>query len=153
MNTVRLDQQEYKKPLITLQQKLNKNEIEDKLYDYEEVKDISKVKLQTHIRYFIFKEDPVKHNIKKLFRLGGYLVNKENADKYVVLSNGKNTWSVQVKNTIFYRKLDSQDIIDKYTDQIADLKLEVENLNEKVIKYKKELGRLRKLLDNNRIKY
>jgi hypothetical protein len=125
---------------------MTKEEVNDKLYDYVEVKNIKDVKLNTHVRYFVFKEDKKTNNIKKLFRLGGYLVNKETADKYVVLSNGKNTWSVQTDKTIFYRKLDSQEIMDKYDGQL-------EELENKLIKYKKELGRLRKILDDNKIKY
>lgn len=143
MNTTRLadNMKTYKKPLITLQDKLTDKEIADKLFDYEEVNNISSVKLNTHVRYFILKK-----NKKKLFRLGGYLINKENSDKYVVLSNGQSTWSVQVKDTIFYRKLDSQEIMDKFNDQIDEL-------NDKLIKYKIELGRLRKILDKSNIKY
>ena len=146
MNTERLNKDKYNRPLITLQDKLSQDEVNDKLFDYVEVDDISKVKLNTHIRYFILKTDAKTKKTTKLFRLGGYLINKENANKYIVLSNGKNTWSVQTLDTIFYRKLDSQEIMDKYENQIL-------NLNNKLIKYKKELGRLRKILEKNNIKY
>lgn len=146
MNTERLELSNYNRPKITLQEKMTQEEINDKLFDYIEVKNIKDVKLNTHVRYFIFKNDAKTNNIKKLFRLGGYLTNKENANKYVVLSNGKNTWSVQTDKTIFYRKLESQEIMDNFQGKIDELET-------KLIKYKKELGRLRKILDDNRIKY
>lgn len=58
MNTTRLadNMKTYKKPLITLQDKLTDKEIADKLFDYVEVNNISSVKLNTHVRYFIIKK-------------------------------------------------------------------------------------------------
>jgi hypothetical protein len=134
----------YRRPKTTLQDKLTYDEIKEKLKNYEKVENIVDIPLYTHLRYIEVKEVNGKKEYK--FRLGGYLINKENSDKYVVLSNGQSTWSVQVKDTIFYRKLDSQEIMDKFNDQIDEL-------NDKLIKYKIELGRLRKILDKSNIKY
>ncbi len=37
--------------------------------------------------------------------------NKLNADKYVMISNGTNTWSVQVKDTVFFKKMSHKEEI------------------------------------------
>lgn len=66
MNTERLELSHYNRPRITLQEKMTKEEVNDKLYDYVEVKNIKDVKLNTHVRYFVFKEDKKTNNIKKL---------------------------------------------------------------------------------------
>ena len=48
--------------LKTLQDKLTKEEIKEKLEDYIEVEDINKVPLNTHIRYFSIKNGNKKKN-------------------------------------------------------------------------------------------
>ena len=64
----------------TLTDKLSAEEIKEKLEDYIEVEDISKVPLNTHIRYFTEKINE-KGKKTKAFRMGGFLVNKNNYDK------------------------------------------------------------------------
>lgn len=96
----------YKRPLVTAQEKLTADEISSKLEGYEKVDDINDVPINTHMRYFIKKDNTM------IFRTGGFLYNKQNSDKYIILSNGKNTWSVQIKDTIFYRKLSHKEEID-----------------------------------------
>lgn len=108
----------YKRPKKTLQEQLSADEITEKLQGYTKVDDISEVPLNTHIRYFT-KDD----NGNKVFRLGGFLHKKNNADTYVMLSNGKSVWSVQIKNTIFYKKLSHKEEIDALTD-LYEKKLE-----------------------------
>ena len=96
----------YKRPKTTYQEKLSREQIEDKLQGYEKVDDISEVPLNTHIRYFIEQKDG-----SQLFRTGGFLQNKQNPEKYIMLSNGKNVWSVQVANTVFFKKMSQKDEI------------------------------------------
>ena len=90
----------YKRPKITYQEQLSADEIKEKLEGYEQVKDIGEVPLNTHIRYFITKEDG-----SQVFRTGGFLHHKLNADTYIMLTNGKNVWSVQVEGAVFFRKM------------------------------------------------
>lgn len=148
----------YKRPKTTYQDTLSKAEINDKLEDYVKVDDISKVPVKTHLRYFaIDKETKQKH-----FRLGGFLMNKDNCDKYVVLGNGANSWSVQVKDTEFFKKKNLDDVknecqtkineletvIDKSNSGLSIIELEkqVEKLSIKLMKYKDDNKTLRKLL-------
>ena len=98
----------YKRPKVTHQEKLSAEEIEEKLEGYVKVDDIAEVPLNTHMRYFTITKDG-----SHVFRLGGFLQNKQNAEKYVMLGNGKQVWSVQVKDSIFYRKMSHKEEIDK----------------------------------------
>lgn len=122
----------YKRPPITKQELLTANEIEEKLQGYDIVDDITKVNIGTHIRYFTTNKDG-----SQVFRMGGMLYNKENADKYIVLSNGKLTWTVQIATAILYRKLSHNEEIEllhKYYRKKLDKKnKEIKNLN-KIIK-------------------
>ena len=59
-----------------------------KLENYERAEDIEDVPIDTHMRYVTLDK-----NKKQAFRLGGLL--KKIHPKYVILSNGNYTWSVQ----------------------------------------------------------
>lgn len=145
--TVRLSKDKgYKRPKRTKQQMLTPEEIDQKLENYVEVDNIGDVPLNTHVRYFTIQTDKKTGRTKKLFRLGGFLINKDNHKKYVVLSNGKSTWSVQTAGSYFYKKMRVEEVKEQYEDTIEDYKLEIK-------RYKKEVRRLRQILVNNGIKY
>ena len=129
----------YKRPKKTIQDKLTPEEIEEKLEDYIEVDNIQDVSLNTHLRYFSIITD--KKKTKKVFRLGGFLINKNNYENFVVLSNGTNRWSVQTKKSIFYRKQTLKEIKENYEEKI-------EELSDKVKKLKKELRKYKDLIKN-----
>ena len=54
-------------------------------------------------------------------------------------ANGK-TWSVQVKNTIFYQKMSQREINDTYEDKLEEL----ENKNKALVSMIKELKKKKK---------
>jgi len=116
----------YERPKKTLQEKLSDIEIQEKLENYVQVDDISTVQIKTHLRYFKLEGK------KKSFRLGGILINKDNADKYVVLSNGSFTWSADVKKSIYFRKITIEELRESYDEEID--------------KYKKQIKKLKKQL-------
>ena len=119
---------QYNKSKKSYQQSLSPDEIMKKLDEYRQIEDINKVSLNTHIRYFTINPK----NDTKEFRLGGFLtkIDKE----YVILSNGKLSWSVQMKNSIFFEKM-----------TFADLK---EELEKKIYKnFEKDMN---ELIDENR---
>jgi hypothetical protein len=96
----------------TYQSKLTEADIEEKLKMYkkiESVDEIAKLPLNTHIRYFSVTKDDKGKKIKK-FRLGGFLNNKDNFDKYIILTNKNVSWSVDTKTSILYRKLKDEEI-------------------------------------------
>jgi hypothetical protein len=144
MNEKRISKDDYKRPKHTIQDKMTEEEIEEKLEDYIEIEDIFKVPLNSHIRYYTLI--PGKDGeIKKAFRLGGQLKNKDNADKYIILSNGKVTWTVQMETSILYRKMTLEEIKEDYENIIKDLeesnlllKKDNKKLLKKIIEFEKK---------------
>lgn len=122
----------YKRPEKTYQESLTTDQIKEKLKDYVKVDDLSKVPINSHVRYFIYQEDPQTHKAKRLFRLGGRLIKKDNHDKYVVLSNGKQSWSVNTSNSVFFRQLRTEEVHDKYEDKVNQLKQTIDILQRKL---------------------
>lgn len=119
----------YIRPKKTFQDKLTPKQIKDLLEDYVEVDDISKIDLNTHIRYFMNDKG------KKLFRTGGFLLNKKESDKYIILTNGTISWSVNTKKSILFRKLNVSEIKFIHENEINELK----SLLKKVYKENKNL--------------
>ena len=148
----RLGNDNYKRPKKTLTDKLSAEEIKNKLEDCIEVEDISKVPLNSHLRYFTEKYDEKKKKSSKVFRLGGFLVNKNNYDKYVVLSNvpdtgvinnNRKTWSVNTQKSIFYRKQTIDEIKEDYKDELEELYDEIDKLKKQVKKLTTENKKLK----------
>lgn len=115
----KLNNDKYDRPNQTYTDKLTVEEIESKLEDYTKVEDIYKVPLGTHLRYFCDQEG------KKVFRTGGVLLKADGLPNYVILSNGTKSWSVQVKDAIFFRKMTLKEIKESYTNRIEELEQEV----------------------------
>jgi len=113
---------------------LTKDEINEKLQDYKLVDDINKVALGTHLRYFTIKDGI------KLFRMGGNLKRNLDLPKFVVLVNALGTeWTVQVKDTIFYKKMTLSEIKNEYDEIIKEL-------HEKIIKCKNKINEKDKII-------
>jgi len=135
----------YKGPRFTdtYQSKLNDADIEEKLKMYkkiENIEEITKLPLNTHFRYFSVTKDDKGKKIKK-FRLGGFLNNKDNYDKYIILTNKNVSWSVDTKTSILYRKLKDEEIdknINKEKEQTEVFKDENTKLKDKYDKLAKE---------------
>lgn len=144
--TKRLKNSKYKRPANTYTDLLTNDDIIDKLEDYKRVDDIFKVPLGTHIRYF--KNDKGK----KKFRLGGVLIKNDGLPKYVVLSNGKFSWSVQIKDVVaFFRKMTINEIKNDYEELIDDLEQKNEKFKKIVKQLENENLQLKELLKKHRI--
>ncbi len=73
-----------------------------------------------------------------LFRMGGQLFKNNGLPEYVILKSGTNAqWSVQVKDTIFYRKMTLDEIKQEYEDIIKKKNEKILALKEKLKKYEK----------------
>ena len=132
----------YVRPKKTLQDKLTAAEIKEKLEDYVEVDDLENVKLTTHLRYFT----KVKRNgkVTKKFRIGGFLKNKVNLPVFVVLTNGNKSWSVQVKDAIFFRKLSMEELKDQFLEEIEDIRDELKKVKKQNKRLKEKVKELKK---------
>ena len=142
----RLTTYNYNRPETTYQDTLqNKKSMLEKLENYERVDNIEDVSLKTHVRYVTLHNE----TRQQVFRLGGLL--EEIHPKYVKLSNGEFSWSVQryhysedqaetepIFETAFWRIISKEDLlykkIEEQHDEIQDLKeqlneLKQENLN------------------------
>ncbi len=88
IKTRRLGKTTYDRPELTLTDTLQTNAaMQEKLQNYVRVDDVDDIPLRTHVRYVTLKDG------KQRFCLGGLLTKKHS--KYVVLSNGTFSWSVQ----------------------------------------------------------
>lgn len=121
----------YVRPKTTMQEKLTAHDIVEKLKGYSKVEDISEVPLNTHLRYFTVKDG------KQEFRMGGFLHHKANADQYVRLSNGANSWSVDTSVATFYRKLSQKEIVEQYEIRLAAKDKEIKKLKKYISKLEK----------------
>ena len=84
--------------------------------------------------------------------MGGFLSNKNNPDKYVILTNGRKSWSVQVANSVFYRKMTNEEIKEEYEEELNEVKKLSKKLlkqNEKLKKFVAKLGYNYKEIINN----
>ena len=129
----------YKPPDNTYQSSLSDADIAKKLEDYTRVKtsDIFKIPIGTHIRYFTISPKTGE----KQFRLGGNLNKFGENGEYIVCSNGTYSWSVQLSNSIIYKKLSINELKEHVKDdskkEMADLMKENKELK-KMIKEIKE---------------
>ena len=109
------------------QDKLSPEDIKEKLEEYKKVEDITKVSLNAHLRYFTINEKTGD----KQFRLGGFLNKLDNEKGYVVLSNGSLSWSVQIKNSIFFKKMSFQELKKEIVEEVGNVYMEeIKNLKD-----------------------
>jgi|SaaInlStandDraft_6_1057023.scaffolds.fasta_scaffold68050_2 hypothetical protein len=130
----------YVRPQYTMQDKITEEEIEIMLEDYVEVEDINSVPRGTHIRYYTVLITDGR--AKKVFRIGGELKFVSEDKVYIMLVNGDSKWSVQTKNSIFYRQLSICEIKDEYEQVLDEYEseiLELKKINRKL--YKKLTGK------------
>ena len=139
------DYNKYRRPKKTFQDTLTEKEIRDYLVDYKKVDDITKVTLNTHVRYFVKNRETGKTN----FRLGGYL-NKVDAEKgYVILTNGKHSWSVQIKDAIFFKKEETKNLLGDYEAKLKTYKQEIKRLKKENEELKYALKKIKKRLSKD----
>lgn len=132
---------QYKKNDNSYQANLTASDIKEKLAEYKQIDtiDINSIPLNTHMRYFTFHPQTGE----KQFRLGGFLTKID--DEYVVLSNGKMSWSVQKKTAIFFSKMSfvqlKEEIIQKVSKKFEKQISELVNENSKLKDTLKEVKR------------
>ena len=136
--TRRLSSTTYDRPEVTLTDTLQTNEkMREKLLNYTRVDDIEDVSINTHVRYVTLKDGSQR------FCLGGLL--KKRHSKYVILSNGTFSWSVQryhyeegeedpIFETAFFRILSKEEqqrkVIEKQQEEIEQLRNTIRKSNQ-----------------------
>lgn len=114
----------YVRPDKTKSDGLSPDEIESKLEDYSQT-EIEKIPLSTHVRYFKMEDG------KRKYCPGGILYQNHTLPTYVKLSNGSNIWSVQTKDTIFFRKMTAIEISTIHKTEVNELEKKIEQLTQK----------------------
>ena len=137
----------YNKSNKSYQETLTSDEIKEYLKEYKLIENIDDVDLNKHIRYF----DVDPKTKEKKFRLGGTYNKKDKENRYIILSNGNYSWSIQLDRVILFEKLNTKDIIDIYENKIKKLK----NNNQILVEEKKYLENENLKLKNsiNQIKH
>ena len=141
--TKRLARTSYNRPTKTYQDTLSNTEIKDKLKDYKKVNDISKIPINTHLRYFTKDTNTGD----QLFRLGGVLTKIDPEMRYVILSNGNLSWSVQIKISTFFQKMSDTEVRAEIKKEITEEQGSIDEINE-LKKYIKTLTNKCQTMEN-----
>ena len=131
----------------SIQKNMSPDEIREKLEEYKKVEDINTVALNAHLRYFNTDKSGNQN-----FRLGGFLTKIDKEKGYMILSNGQVSWSVQIKDSIFFQKMTFKDlkeeltnsIHDEYKNELKTLTKENKKLKETIIEIKNEIKKKKK---------
>jgi len=140
----------YQRPDKTHQDNLTNQEIKEKLKEYTKIDNIFNTSIGTHIRYFTLDSKTNEH----VFRLGGNLNKIDPQGRFIILSNGTITWSVQLGNSILYRKMTPDEIKEEIKNEVKkellsedgndELKKELKTLTKKYLTLEKENSELKK---------
>jgi len=112
--TKKIARTNYQRPVQTYQENLTKQQIKEQLKDYKEVIDITMLSIGCHVRYF---STDLKTK-KKLFRLGGVINKIDPEYRFIILTNGTVSWSVQIANTTFWKKLTELEYKEELKEEI-----------------------------------
>ena len=135
----------YVKPKKTYQDTLSPNEIKNKLLEYKKVNNIFNIDINTHLRYFSID----KNTGKKQFRLGGFLTKINKNNNYIILSNGKFSWSVQINDAVFFEKLPFSELKKELEYKISQkYEIQLNQIREENIKLKSSLKEIKKHIKN-----
>lgn len=126
--TTRITKDKFKKTGNTVQDNLTQEDIDILLEEYNEIDNIYQLKPGIHVRYYTTLTN--KQNIeKKLFRMGGTIVKVDFEKKYIVLSNQKITWSVQLNDkNIIYKKMTTEEIKEFYENELNSVETEQQHI-------------------------
>ena len=131
---------------LYFREKLLRGNRTKKLEDYIRVKkeDVPSIPLNTHIRYFSINPKTGE----KQFRMGGMLTKHDPNNQYIVCSNGTLSWSVQIANSIFYKKMSNNEYKEHIQTEVQD---SVQDQLEILIKENRELKKVLKQIKDTTI--
>ncbi len=133
----------YIRPELTYTDKLSKEQIKTLLLDYELINNVSElytVPPGTHLRYFENKNGELK------FRTGGILTVTKGLPDYLILNSGKVSWSVQVKNCVFYKRITISQVKEEFNKVILEKNAVISGLEKLLKEQDKELKEYKKML-------
>lgn len=118
----RLTDDDYKRPPLTVSDILSPEEVKRILRNYEQVTNLSSLLQGDIVKYF-----EILDNGKYKYKPGGRVIVNKQPD-YIVLSNGKKSWSVQLNKHVLFREIDIDKIILKYEEIVKGKDKRIEEL-------------------------
>jgi hypothetical protein len=136
------DTDSYQKPEKTATDLLSPDEIKKRISNYEQVhgEALAEIVPNTRVQYFEVLEDK---SFK--YKPGGIVIVNKYPD-YMVLSNGRRNWSVQLINHIIFKEIDIDSLKSNYDTIIAEKDRQIEQLKHLIIKKKKEIEQLKAMI-------
>ena len=137
----------YDRPDLTYTDKLSKVQIQDLLVDYDQIKttELQDIPPGTHLRYFQMVDSKLK------FRTGGILTVKSGLPSYIILSSGKVSWSVQVADCIFFKRITIKQVKTEFNKLLEEKERDVKSLQNLIKTQSNEINRLKEILSKNNI--
>ncbi len=134
-----VDEKTYLKPEKTATDLLSPEEIKKRINNYEQVSGdaVADIVPDTRVQYFEVMEDK---SFK--YKPGGVVIVNKYPD-YMVLSNGRRNWSVQLINHVIFKEIDIDVIKSNYDTLIASKDRQIEQLKHLIIKKNKEIEKLK----------
>lgn len=125
-------------PAIKKKQSYTRSDIESQLKNYEKLDSVSVKELANgdRVRYF-----EVMGNSNFKYKPGGYvLIN--GAPEYLVLTNGKKNWSVQLATHVIFKALDYDKMEEAHNKALADKDALIDKLRKMILKKDNSIKRL-----------
>jgi len=138
--TIKLSEDNYVKPTVTASELLDPDEIQRRLRNYEAVEktSVGSIVPASRIQYFELLPDG-----KYRYKPGGSVV-YNGYPAYLVLTNGKRNWSVQLENHLIYREIDIEKVRRDFEEVLAEKDKKIEHLKSLIEKQKKTIAGLKK---------
>jgi hypothetical protein len=129
----------YERPELTATDLMNPNDIKKRLINHELIRneELEHITSNTRIQYFEVTKDAIR------YKSGGFLIiNKY--PTYFILANGKTSWSVQLKNNIFYREISLNRVKEEYENKIKKQNMVINELRFKISSMEKIIKKMSK---------
>jgi len=118
---------------------LDKNEIKQRLYNYEPIdaSQLSDLKPPLRLQYFDIDPDGTYK-----YRPGGILTLNKYPD-YFIITNGKRSWSVQLDRSVFFKEVNIESLRNSYEEIIKTKDRQLDHYRNYVIQLKQEISELK----------
>lgn len=134
-----VDEETYQRPEKTATDLLSPEEIKKRIANYEQVTGpaVGEIVPGARVQYF-----EVMDSNTYRYKPGGVVIVNKYPD-YMVLSNGRRNWSVQLVNHIIYKEIDVTVLKSNYDTIIAEKDRQIEQLKHLIAKKNKEIEMLK----------
>ena len=145
---IKIKNDNYVKPNITAIDLLTPGDIKKRLINYEKITTecVEILVPSTRIQYFEIMKDN-----KFRYKPGGAII-KNGYPDYLVLSNGRISWSVQLKNHIIFKEINVDTIVNEYKEKLKKKDLNIRNLRFKISTQKDKIQEYENIIKKYKLK-